>query len=290
MNIVVIIIIVLCAVSIILLVYMNRVEANRIVIENLELQNNKLKKTTNILFLSDLHLYKWMNKRRIDNLIKAIKNALKKTTPDIILIGGDIIDHNSGLEVLPKILEVLKSKSGIYAVLGNHDYFQYNFSHICLPCLDRKLADTLGLVKILRQYGIEVLRDKTKDIVLETGEKISILGIDYITFLKKNTDKLKTKNNKSVFKILLSHYPEVVSDFKGQADLILAGHTHGGQITLFGKPLIVRSKLKRSYVKGKSKHGETVLYVSKGCGVSRYIPLRFFSTADITMIKYTGFS
>ncbi len=71
----------------------------------------------------------------------------------------------------------------------------------------------------------------------------------------------------------------------GKVDLVLSGHTHGGQITFFGIPVVVRSKIKRKFAKGLSLHKGTYLFVNRGVGESFYIPFRFFSPPSITLIK-----
>ena len=87
------------------------------------------------------------------------------------------------------------------------------------------------------------------------------------------------------FQIVLSHYPDMIRSLQGNPDLVLSGHTHGGQITAFGTPLVTRSRIGRKSTRGVSIHKNTILAVSKGMGVSHYVPFRFFAEPDVLMIK-----
>ncbi len=269
---------------VLLLFYMNRVEANNVRLNFQSIRQPGM--SLSILVLSDLHLYGWMNRARVGSLINSINEILDKEIPDIVVITGDFLDHYSGLDILKEIIPLIKSKYGVYAVFGNHDYFQYNFTHIFVPFwsfLDRTCAKVLDLKRYLKSEGVTVLIDDMKSINIK-NKIVEIYGLSYVSFFKKRFECLNIKENGN-FKILLSHYPEAIGEYEGRINLMIAGHTHGGQITLFGYPLIIRSRFKKKLSSGISYHNGSAVFVSRGVGVSKYLPFRFFAPPEICMLK-----
>jgi predicted MPP superfamily phosphohydrolase len=269
--------------------YAHYVEANNIVIQDIKVKSDRIKESLLLLQLSDLHLFKRMSPKRLSNIKNAVKKSIEKKIPDFIFLTGDYIDNNSGIEVLNEIFPLFRSNYGAYAVLGNHDYFQYNFFHIFSPLffwVDKKPTDLQRLKESISKNKIELLINERREKNI-AGIKIEILGIDALTVKENRLAGLKIAP-KSDFRIVLSHYPDAIHYIKGKADILLSGHTHGGQITAFGFPVIAKSKVKKSDIKGASVYQDTVLIVSKGMGVSRYIPFRFFARPDIHIIHVEG--
>jgi uncharacterized protein len=273
-------------VIIVFLVYANRFEANNVKVEHITVRSEKIKNPLSIMQLSDFHLYKGMSKKRLGNIRNSIQESLKRNTPDLILLTGDYIDKNSGIEVLNDLLSGLTSKHGIFAVLGNHDYYQYNFAHIFSPLffiVEKKKTDLEKLKQVFRDNGVRLLMDETEILKIEENS-IDMIGIDSNTVKKKRMHDLKLLDNDH-FKIVLSHYPDAIRHVSNKVDMMFSGHTHGGQVTVFGMPLTAKSMIKKSEARGVSIHGGTVLLVSKGLGVSHYFPLRFFANPDICIIS-----
>lgn len=272
-----------------LLIYANRCEANSIGIQNISVLTDRMKGSLTVLQLSDLHLFKNMSRIRLESLKKAVKLCMDNGVPDLVLLTGDYIDRNSGISLLPEIFNELKSKYGMFAVFGNHDYYQYNFWHIFSPAfffLDHFNTDLEGIKKALTDSGIKLLLDETAEVVT-AEDRLEIIGIDALQ-IKKGELKPPEGERGTDFCIALSHYPDAIKAYQGRVDLMLSGHTHGGQITFFGYPLASRSKVSKSDTRGVSVHKDSVLYVSKGAGVSHYVPFRFFARPDITVIRIQG--
>lgn len=274
-----------------LLIYMTAWEPNRIKITRLVIHHPAVNdRTVRVLLFSDLHLYAGMSRKREKAFEDVVSTINAEEIPDLVLIAGDIIDRNDGIPLVKEALKPLKWKSGAYAVLGNHDYYQYNFTHILQPIfksVDRHSANTLQLKRILEEAGIKVLKD-SYDTLSINGNPVNVTGLDYITVKKKRWADNHFLYRNDALNILMTHYPENIDIFSEHADLILCGHTHGGQVTLFGIPVISRTNIPRRMVKGYHRVNQAQLYVSRGVGVSRYFPFRFFAQPEVTVITIKG--
>ncbi|MCX7820644.1 MAG: metallophosphoesterase [Brevinematales bacterium] len=247
-------------------------------VKKLEISTEKMENNYSFLLISDLHFHKGFTDLKLKILRNTIFNLLKKQKVDIIFFTGDFIDNQTGLNKLSKFIEEFKNIK-CYGVFGNHDYWDYNILHFLYPIfskIDKKPQDIKELKKILEKKVKILINEK-----IEYKEFI-IYGLDY------NSIDPKFDFSDKKFKILLSHYPEVIYLYKDKVDLILAGHTHGGQLTFFGIPIVVRSKLRRKWIRGISKHNNTTLVVTKGVGESFYIPFRFFSRPEVVLIELRG--
>ncbi|MHC1683048.1 MAG: metallophosphoesterase [Clostridiaceae bacterium] len=219
-----------------------------------------------ILFISDIHHGIVYPKRRV----KALVNQINLQKPDLILLGGDYVDDKKYIHSLFNELKHLKSKHGIYGVLGNHDH----------------KADAKLVVEAMEKAGISCLDNK--GIWLKKGrDKIRIGGVGDFW---KDIQNLKPTLNEVTdeFTILLSHNPDYIEDIReDKIDLVLSGHTHGGQGTIFGlwAPFIP-SKYGQKYRTGLIEVPNTKVLVSNGIGnVGRCIPIRFFARPQICIIN-----
>lgn len=269
----------------VLIYYSHQIEASLVQTEWITVKSDKINKPVLIMQLSDFHLYKNMKPARLQSIKDSITNFLQKDIPDLVFLTGDYIDKDSGIDILNDILALLKAKSGIYAVLGNHDYNQYNLFHVFSPLfflVEKEPTDLVKLKKVMSDNKVNLLSDEMTDIQV-AGNKLEIIGIDAKDFKQKEYDRFKIDNDNK-FRIVLSHYPDAIRYLKGSVDILFAGHTHGGQVTIFGLPIMAKSKIKKSQAKGASVHGDTILFISKGVGVSHYFPFRFFANPDISII------
>ncbi len=269
--------------------YSGRVVADRIKIKRVDMPVNDFEGAVRILHLSDLHLYRNMSEKRLENLHRAIDAVYREGVPDLVCLTGDYIDRNSGIDLLGPVLAKLKSKYGAFGVLGNHDYYEYNFAHIfqsLFPKVDRRLADTKAVVKMLKDAGVILLRDGRADLKIGKNE-VTVYGLEYKTGKYVRERKLNFTDN-GRFRLVLSHYPDAILALKGRVEAMLAGHTHGGQVTFFGLPVMKRSRLPRRMIRGLTYQKETAVYVSQGAGVSCYFPFRLFAPAEIALITMRG--
>jgi len=239
-----------------------RIEKVRIKIQNLP---EELKGLT-IGLISDVHSGIFMTEEDMQPYCEAI-NSLE---PDLILMPGDFITSDPD-EIYPfiNVFKNLKSKYGIFATLGNHEFF---------PRQPQRIA------KIIEENGIRVLRNENEKIEIN-GEEIFIIGIDDLRYGADLDKAMKNVKNEKV-KILLSHKPYDFPRFaQNQIQLTVSGHTHGGQI-VFAKiddTYITPSALVSKFVAGHYKLGNSHLYVTRGIGVVG-LPLRLNCPAEITHI------
>ncbi|MEN8908026.1 MAG: metallophosphoesterase [Clostridiales bacterium] len=241
----------------------------------IEIKNNEIlrkdipKKFNNykIAFISDIHYNNISSESHMRNVVKKV-NALN---PDIILLGGDYTDSDEKyIDPVFNILKGLKAKDGVYGVIGNHDFYK--------NCKDKTLESMeKSDIKSLDNEGVWIKK---------SDEKIRIGGVgDYWhdAQLPENTTEPAKKDD---FILLVSHNPDYVEELKDEkVDLILSGHTHGGQITFFGlyAPKIP-SYYGQKYKTGLIKTGKYDVIVSNGIGYIG-LPIRFFAKPQINLIE-----
>lgn len=238
--------------------------AKTIELEKVEIKIKDLKKHYSIVQLSDVHIGGLIDKTFIANLAKRV-NALK---PDVVVITGDLVDTK--LEFAKEALDELKnikSKYGNYFIVGNHEYF-----HGVQSIID--YVNTLGF-KTLENENVYIG---------EKNEGFNLAGV-YDVFGERygsykadlNKALIGTSKNPTV---LLAHQPKFIEEVTN-VDLVLSGHTHGGQIF----PFNFLVKLQQPYVKGLHKHNEnTQIYINKGTGFWGP-PMRLGASSEITYIQ-----
>ena len=215
-----------------------------------------------ILQLSDLHAD--ISERAIQHVASLLDEIL---TYDICVLTGDYRGQTYGPfdETLAAVGELAKRfKAPAYCVLGNHD--------------------TIRMVPGLEQLGIRVLINES-EMIERRGKRLHLVGVDDAHFFRAdNIEKAALEIPNDEFSILLSHTPEIYRQ-AAHADfnLMLAGHTHGGQICLPGGfPVILDAVLPRRYGSGAWRHRGMHGYTSKGMGTS-VVPVRFNCTPEITL-------
>jgi predicted MPP superfamily phosphohydrolase len=214
-----------------------------------------------IVMASDLHLGNVIRKGR---LVKWV-NLINSQNPDIILLDGDIFDHSyKAVESQHMDVELRKlhAKYGVFAAVGNHDYY----------------TGVDQVIRYLRNSGIKVLRDSSA----VAGNKLLIIGRDDLTNKnRKSLAGLLEGQNASLPQIVLDHQPHTLEEsVQNQVDLHLSGHTHDGQIFPFN--YFVAKIYDLGY--GFRKTGNTNQYVSSGIGLWG-APIRLGTQSEIVKIK-----
>lgn len=183
--------------------------------------------------------------------------------PNIIFHTGDLITYMRGLEDALRFLEKLSSIAPVFLVAGNHDHW----SGLGSKGLKEE-AGSVGEVYVLNNEHIDI------------GPFV-IAGVDDPYTQHDDPGKAVLKTSKRV--VLLAHSPQIVD--KVFADLILAGHTHGGQVRLpFIGPLFLPLPEKyRKYDQGLFKLDKGTMYVTSGLGMS-FLPVRFMCPPEIVLI------
>ncbi|MCB0723867.1 MAG: metallophosphoesterase [Ignavibacteriae bacterium] len=238
-------------------------------------------KGTTITLICDLHSGPYMP----ESIMHHYADIVNDIGSDIILIPGDLTNsYTSEAAPFAKAFRDVKAKHGIFATLGNHDYFSD----------PNYIADV-----VKNETPIRLMRNESFELDIN-GEKLSLIGVedtrrsnaDYdpelignlntsITHAEKNIPGFSTQP-----KIMLHHKPYFIKNIaEKNVDLVVSGHTHGGQIVLakFGKTNISLASTISPYLSGLYKEGNSQMYVSRGVGVVG-LPLRLNCPPEITKI------
>jgi predicted MPP superfamily phosphohydrolase len=222
-----------------------------------------------IALASDIHSSIFMSKEEMDKYAQMV-NLLNA---DLIVVPGDFVTANYN-EVFPFVeaFNILRAPYGVFGVLGNHDFYSG--------------ADAVA--KEVDACGIKMLRND-KVVVEKDGGKLYLIGVDDVGFSNRAPIKLDEAVGNApleVPRILLSHRPYYLAQAaEKKIDLVLSGHTHGGQVVFgrFGDVVIAPSRLASKYVWGKYRDGNTHMYVSRGIGTVG-LPVRINCPPEITKI------
>lgn len=226
-----------------------------------------------IVQLTDFHFQRRVPERYIEHCVRSA-NA---EHPDLVALTGDYI--HKGPRFVDRIAELLSHLSaplGVYAVLGNHDHAVRNsLGFRGYPRLHRKIADSL------ERHGIRVLHNEL--LTLEhAGGRYQISGVDDLWSRRCRPDLALAALDPELPHVMLAHHPYTIELIAGQrCDLMLSGHTHGGQVHTrrFGSPALGR-KMKR-YAAGLYSVAESNLYVNKGVGFG--LKIRFNRRPEIAV-------
>ena len=155
----------------------------------------------------------------------------------------------------------LKAPHGVYAVLGNHDFSVRNsLGFRRYPHLHRAVAESL------RAQGIRVLKNEAVKLTRGDGA-LHLAGVDDLWSRVCDLRRAFAGLSPSVPRVVLAHNPLTVEHLADErCDLMLSGHTHGGQINLPGLGRITLGRKGRRYAAGLYRCGATYLYVNKGVG------------------------
>lgn len=238
--------------------------AKNIELEQVKIHIKDLKQEYSIVQLSDVHIGGLIDQKFIANLVKKV-NELK---PDIVVITGDLVDTNlKYAQAALDELKNIKSKYGNYFIVGNHEYF-----HGVTSIID--YVNTLGF-KTLENENVYI-GEENKGFYL--AGVYDVFGYKIQSYEPDLNKALKGTKSQPI--VLLAHQPRYIKEVKN-VDLVLSGHTHGGQIAPFN--LLV--KLQQPYLKGLYEHNEkTQIYVNKGTGFWGP-PMRLGASSELTYIK-----
>jgi predicted MPP superfamily phosphohydrolase len=194
-----------------------------------------------------------------------LENAVARAAaerPDLIALTGDFIDRGPGyVSEAAHLFRGLKAPLGVYGVLGNHDFSVHTARGARkFAALDRAVSDALAAegVTMLRNRGVRVEHN---------GAALHVAGVDDLWSGASDLDAAFAGACDDTPRVLLAHNPQTVEELGARrADLILSGHTHGGQINLpvLGR-LLLNKKAKR-WAAGLYPHESGHLYVNTGVG------------------------
>ncbi len=225
-----------------------------------------------VALVTDIHRGPFFSENRVGSLVERV-NALE---PDLILLGGDYVylDTSYAASCFAE-LAGLQAPLGCFAVLGNHDYGTY----------DDGDNGPATVVQAIEEAGITLLRDE--GIWLEyNGARIRLGGVSDYQVDRPRLGPVVDDTSEDDFVLLISHSPDFAEDLPaGAVDLVVSGHTHGGQVTLFGlwAPYIP-SEYGQKYRTGMVTNEVTTVIISNGVGTSTIPPIRLFARPQIVLI------
>lgn len=218
-----------------------------------------------IAFVSDLHYKSLLKEEGLNDLVR----LLVSQNADVLLLGGDF---HEGCQYVPPVMAALakvKPPMGIYGVLGNNDYE---------ACYD-------DIVQEMERHGMHLLEHKVSALT-KNGARIRVAGVRNPFDLASNGTSPTLDLSPDDFVILLTHTPDYAEDVPvTNADLVLAGHTHGGQVTLFGLYApVVPSRYGQRFLTGlKYNSAHVPMIITNGIGTSKKA-VRMFAPSEVVLI------
>jgi len=209
-------------------------------------------------FLTDIHRSRWVS---ADDVSAAVR-VLMAESPDLIVLGGDYVTWGDRRFVGPsaEALSVLSAPHGVFGIIGNHD-------------------DDHDMPAALTARGIHMLKDARTRVPIK-GENLEIVGIRYWT--RKTSEVAAAMRGAEGTVMLLAHDPRRLADAATlKIPLVLAGHTHGGQVVF----PVVGAVAAREFpvVAGLGYQGGTTMFVSRGVGTV-YVPIRINCPPEVALL------
>lgn len=253
------------------------IEKEEIKINNLP---NELKGLT-ITLVSDIHAGQYMT----EDDMREYADAINELNSDIVCIPGDFVNYQpDDIKHFTKAFRDVKARHGIYGTLGNHDYFvnpEYVANAIINESPVKLLRNDFSKININGKELIILGVEDTRDAGVQMNKKVT----GYIDDTLKSA-KTTSPEFAEIPKVLLCHKPYAFDDIaKREVDLVLSGHTHGGQVVpvKIGNFNMSFAAMVSKYINGLYSIGDKKMYVSRGIG-SVGLPIRLNCPPEITKI------
>ena len=216
------------------------------------------------MHLSDFHYGPLVNPKHLERAIQAA-NDLR---PDLIALTGDYISQDRAYAApCAELVGQLRARYGVYAVLGNHDHWT-----------DAKL-----ITDLFRAENIRVLVNEGSRIDLKK-ETFWLAGVDDTMVGLEDLPLALAGSRDNEFKLLLAHNPVILRRAaRANVDLVLSGHTHGGQVT-WRSEKSRSGRPRRRMLRGLGRRGGTQIYVTRGLGTV-ILPIRYGCPPELSAIE-----
>jgi predicted MPP superfamily phosphohydrolase len=209
-----------------------------------------------VVHLSDLHIGSevpvWF--------LRKVVTTVRQLAPDAIVLTGDFVHSRpEDAEELADLLQELRAPHGVFAVLGNHDYAVNYPGDPGIPGVEEVV------IAALERAGVTVLRND--EIEIAAGQsRLRVYGIDELWSGQAVVSPLRV-TSAAVSRLVLCHNPDVVQFLpESNSDLVVCGHTHGGQVRIPPFPPLLTMTSDRRYWGGLHVRGNGWVFVSRGVG------------------------
>lgn len=254
---------------IMLFLYMRFISTSGIGVREYKITNKNLKSFygMKIVHFTDLHYGMTVDEDKLAYLVEKIN----KTKPDIVLFTGDLVDRHTTItneinNILVKHLSSINTTYGKYYVKGNHDKVNKSYD------------------KIMTNSNFKCLDENFEVIYTKDNKSLFISGVSVDKNLNNKVEENLNLNNYD-YKIFMLHYPDEIDKIlKYNFNLIVAGHSHNGQVRLPAVGKIITPENAKKYYDPYYKIDNTHLYISGGIGNST-INLRFFNKPSFNLYR-----
>lgn len=242
-------------------------EPFRLTIEHQQIRLRRLPRELDgfrIVQLSDIHHSPFTSREQIERAV-ATANSLQ---PDIVALTGDYVSKERQYAApCAELLGTLRARHGVYAVLGNHDHW----------------TDAALITDLFRAEGITVLVNQGMRFE-KNGSAFWLAGVDDTMVGLEDLPLALAGASVDEFKLLLAHNPVILRRAaRAGVDLVLSGHTHGGQVSLRSERS-ASGRPRRRLLKGLARRGETQIYVTRGLGTV-VLPVRFGCPPEVSLLE-----
>lgn len=270
------ILIIIPLIIVVFIAFYNGLVVKKYTVKTEKLFNNQ---AIRIVVISDLHSHIYGKDQ------SKIADKIRNENPDIIALAGDIIDDVLPVKGAKLFFEAIKDIAPIYYVTGNHEAW---------------LDDLDSIKKLIRSYGINLLENDYKEVNIN-GVNLIIAGVEDPETIKHTRAEsnwykeieyaFSSIDDSNTYKILLSHRPEEVNFYNSLPfDIVLSGHTHGGQVRI---PFILNGLLAPhqgffpKYAGGLYELENYTHVVSRGVSFNPLLP-RVFNPPEIVVVDIEG--
>lgn len=224
-----------------------------------------------IVHITDIQGDEYTGRQKIERYIQKVNEQ----NPDLIIFTGDLISYGTDfIEMSAEEFGKVKAKYGTYAVVGDHDYW----------------ADLENVKPALTEQNIPLLQDENKIVDIDSTTNIVITGITEIYSRDSDpevVDSLTSSARDAAVKIMASHQVKdhlISSAQVNEYDMLLAGHTHGGQVRVpFLGMSFSAAERETEYVSGLYQEGDLVINVNNGLGFT-LSPIRYDAPPEVSVI------
>lgn len=279
------VLLVILAVLILVCLWVMIYDSNRFVVREYSFADSRIQKACRAVVLADLHNKKYGK----DNEI--LLDAIRAAKPDFILIAGDLLTAKKGatLDTALQLLEKLTAEYPVYYGNGNHEHRLKLYPGVYGDMAKRyaeglKKAGVCLLVNEhakLPQYGMTIYGSEIDKLYYQRFQ-VQSMDAEYLEKLLGGVDR-------SSYSILIAHNPDYFPGYAAWgADLVLAGHVHGGivRIPFWGKGVASPNvRFFPKYDGGKFEEDDSVMLVSRGLGIHT-IPFRLFNPGELLVLDF----